>query len=95
MKCDENGHCPFGEWGGSQGDEDYWFGCHLGYHEGEGFDATLIRDNCHLNPTDIPLLKAMISGEWSCDKCREQGFCYDIPTPCKRWKPKEVSDECM
>lgn len=61
------------------------------------FGGYIPDDNCHLTPTDITIIRAMIAGTWKCESCIHLDYCQDLVdkdcpvtsmTPCKVWQLK-------
>lgn len=65
------------------------------YHSGElnklGYYIGCIHYPCHLTPADLPIIKAMLAGEWKCGMCVKNFDCPNpsVDIPCKIWQPKE------
>jgi hypothetical protein len=92
MKCDENGGCPF--YKASHYLEDTWGYCKYSW----GIEPCVLKNqepfpDCHLTPDLFPIIRAMIAGEWTCEKCgNTDAPCCDtdpLRIPCAAWQPRE------
>jgi hypothetical protein len=92
MKCDENGGCPF--YKASHYLEDTWGYCKYSW----GIEPCVLKNqepfpDCHLTPDLFPIIRAMIAGEWRCERCEYHHKCEieqaSQGCACSLWQPRE------